>query len=276
MNNESEDSLLLLIQSFKRQHNIDPNEWKLEKKYHNPAGFLCRDFINIKDGSKMIVMLDKLTNKYDVIENKNFLYFLNLNEPVFSYATFISHYGQTFLFVLSKFLDEENKLTLGSQQIKTYLINELNKIFITKNAKDKDVVFLDKDLMVLITNHETQDIIDKLHKNKFRFSEKIYDIINNNTYKPLKLDLSEVNVTFPEDENKTSQQCFNTIFQILSKSDLTNEDFIRIKRLLKKSPYAELKISLKTASALNPKNKDRIKELFSKEINKRDLIVNKK
>ena len=59
-------------------------------------------------------------------------------------------------------------------------------------------------------------------------------------------------------------------------NNLTNEDFIRIKRLLKKSPYAELKISLKTASALNPKNKNRINELFSKEINKRDLIVNKK
>ena len=85
-----------------------------------------------------------------------------------------------------------------------------------------------------------------------------------------------------DDEDTLFKTIYNIVEKILiskispNKTDLTNEDFIRIKRLLKKSPYAELKISLKTASALNPKNKDRIKELFSKEINKRDLIVNKK
>jgi hypothetical protein len=274
----TDQALEFLIEYLKNKNRVgllNKNQWEMLKKYKNPQGHTCRDFFNELNNEKMIVLVHKDTEQMSVIPNENFLLYIAKEEvkPLFVYAPFISNAGLTFCFALYKNLKEQQTITTGGSKMVEVLVEKLNNIFIETVVanKDKAVVLLEKDNMILITNYDANLIIDKLEQNNFKFDSDIFNHYKNEVFQPVYPDLLDIKYHFPQDQGKTSPQAMETVFNVLSKGELSDENYTRIRKLIRRMSLEDLNVSKKTALDINLKENSKIKNLFEIEIKRRKL-----
>lgn len=274
----TDKAIEFLIEHLKKTNKIslsNKNQWEILKKYKNPQGHTCRDFFNELNNEKFIVIVNKETEEMSVIPNENFLFYL-ANEsvkPLFVYAPFISNAGLSFCFALYKNLKEQQTITIGGLKMVDLLIEKLKTIFIENitRKKDKAVVLLEKDNMILITNYDANFIIDKLEQNNFKFDSNIFSYYKNEVFQPVYPDLLDIKYHFPQDQKKTSPQAMETVFSVLSKGKLSDESYTRIRKLMRRMSLNDLNISKKPALDINLKENSKIKNLFDIEIKRRKV-----
>ena len=254
---------------------LNKNQWEILKKYKNPQGHTCRDFFNELNDEKFIVIVDKKTEEMSVIPNENFLFYITKEnlKPLFVYAPFISNAGLSFCFALYKNLKEQQVINTGGPKMVNLLIEKLKTIFIEDIAKNKDksVVLLEKDNMILITNYDANLIIDKLEQTNFKFDSDIFSYYKNEVFQPIYPDLLDVKYHFPQDQGKTSPQAMETVFSVLSKGELSDETYTRVRKLIRRMSLNDLNTSKKTALDINLKENSKIRNLFDIEIKRRKV-----
>lgn len=259
----TENSLNHLIKFFAKKEEFDlleKNDWVMNKKYKNYQEETCRDFYNEKYNKKSIVI--EKDSAFEVIENENFLYFTrnSKNPPMFNYATFISQYNTTYLFVLSKNL-KLDELVFADKKLEIMLLEKIKKIFPNTYCD-----LLDKDHMMIIQSNDINMVAEKLEQNNYIFSENIYKLFKQKIYQPFSPDPLSLKYHFPEDENKKSSEAIDTILNILSKQNISEEQKIRIKKLIKKVSLKDLNLNRRIAFDLNIKERDFTNDLFLKQI----------
>lgn len=237
----------------------DKADWVCLKKYKNYLGQTCRDFINDKKNLKMIVVHDKEKNTLSLIENQNFIYFLKNQavQPLFCYVAFSKEDSFNFLFCLYKDLIEKDSLNMGGIKVIEILISKLKTIF-----QERNIQYNETHKMIVIKGFSIDYIMEKLEQNNFKFEPYIFEKYEGDEYSPIYPDMTQLKYQFPEDEKKNATQALNTVFLILSKQLFNEEIEVRIKKLLKKIPSQELKLSQKIAMDLNLEHKDIVKSLF--------------
>lgn len=259
--------LILKLSSKNKNYKNETNHWICLKKYKNFKGETCRDFYNEKRSSRMIVVNND-KNEMSLIENQNFLYFLRQQEvqPLFCYAPFLSNYGTVFLFCVNRDFNRDKKINTGSQALIELLLTKIKTIFLEKN-----IFYLQNEQMVLIKNYDLNYIAEKLEQNNFKLNTLIFDVLKKPGFQSVFPDIMSLKYHFPEDDNKNSKEALDAVFFILSKQYFSEEIHVRIKKLIKKVPAEDLRLSKKIAIDLNRERKQEIKSLFENEIkNKED------
>lgn len=275
---DSDKALDILIETLKKENELgllNKAHWMMIKKYKNPQGHTCRDFFNEQNNKKMILVTDKDTEKVSLIPNENFLFYI-INEevkPLFAYAPFISNSGLSFCFALIKDLKDKKTITTGGEKMLEMLIQRLKTIFIENSSqnKDKSIILLGRDNMILITDYDANLIIDKLEQNNFRFNSDIFNYYKNQSFQPVYPDLLDIRYHFPEDQGKTSNQSMETVFSVLSKGPLTDETYTRVRKLIRRISLEDLNLSQKIISDINIKERSKTKRLVEIEIKRRKL-----
>lgn len=272
----TEESLEFLIEDLKNNNNLgltNKTQWTVLKKYKNNEGNTCRDFFNEIKNEKAIVVINKDSQLANIIYGADFLYFIDKkdNKPLFVYAPFISNSGLNFRFALYSSLIEKNIITLGNFKLTEVLVEKLKSIFLDKSGKDKDVVFLGQDNMVLITYYDTNVIIERLEQHNFKFSSEIFSYYKDPNLQPVYPDLLDIKYHFPEDQGKNSQKSIETVFLILSKGILNDENYTRVRKLLRKVSLDDLNLSKKISFDINLKEHSKIKLLYEIEIKRRKI-----
>ena len=252
----------------KKGINNNPNDWELTKKYKNFMGVVCRDFINKKERIRAIVTVTTKNDKQElnVIENENYEYFLNMliNKPVFYYVPAISNYGLVFIFESAGYFDHNEELSPHSEQHRPLLKKVFNKLF------NNDVFSLDVGLMFAFPNTEMDDVIRKLEKNKFQFNPKMIELLDQSKFHPVIPEISLIKYNFPKDETINQEDAINIIFSIISqKEQYSEEDYARIKYLLKKVKFDEFPIVKKIALSFHKNIDPKLSSIFEFEENKK-------
>ena len=125
--------------------------------------------------------------------------------------------------------------------------------------------------MVLITYYDTNIIIEKLEQNNFKFNSDIFSYYKDPNLQPVYPDLLDIKYHFPEDQGKNSLKATETVFAVLSKGILDDENYTRIRKLLRRVSLNDLNLSKKTALDMNLKENVKIKLLYEIEIKKRKI-----
>lgn len=279
---EALDFLLDYLKSKGSTKLLEKEQWEMQKKYKNYLNFVCRDFYNKEHDKKMLVIERRDENQesgdFDIIPDENYLYFIN-NEsmkPLYSYAPFLSNKGLTFKFALYSQL-EQGVLTLGTEAVSQKLFQKLFDLFVKNAPRDnglppeKKVTLLTVDEMFFITNYNTNDIIEVLELNNFKFNEKIFELYDNGFYEKMYPDILDIKYQFPEDLGKNSEDSMNTLFIVVSKRDFSESSSTRIRKILRKLTLEDLRIARKISMDLNLKDSEKIKEVFQLEIKRRKV-----
>lgn len=282
----TKDATESLLKYFKQTGNLkyaEAGKWGVLKKYKNYLGLTCRDFYNEQDDVKMLVVQKPEANEtdeeqFDIIPNENFLYYIKNNSirPLYVYAPYLSNKGLTFKFALYSHI-EQKSVTLGSEAVRQKLFQKLYELFVKGAERDKNfpverkVTFLIEDEMFFITNYATNEIVEILELNNFKFDDRIFKYYQNGFYENLYPDILDVKYQFPEDAGKNSDQSMNTLFNVVSISNFTEETYTRARNLLRKMTLDDLRVARKISMDLNLNENAKIKELFQMEIKRRKV-----
>lgn len=216
----------------------NPTEWKLQKKYKNFHGFTCRDFIHPPLGLKAIVIMNGSQNKFSVMENANYEFFVKnrSKKTLFYYVPAISNDGLVYFFVRKSLLDANFALPEFVQKDKDGLHKTLKALF-----SSQEIVYLPMPMVVGFPKIDVDEVIKKLETSQFVFNPKIFSLMDETKFQPFYPDLSLAVYNFPEDDKLNQEDAIEVLFKICSqRQPLIVEDYARVRNLLKKVSVDEI------------------------------------
>ncbi len=255
-----------------------PEDWVLTKKYRNFKGITCRDFTNATHRVRAIVMAEMIPGNNDlslkVIENENYEYFLKLmtDLPLFYYVPVICNDGLVFIFESANHFEQQGKLSLHPEQHNLLLKKKLLTIF-----KEDDIFAINNNLRFSFPSIEMEEVVRRLEKNKITFNSKLFAFLNDRLYQPIMPDIKSATFLFPQDDKLNEDEAIEVIFSMISqKEDFSDEDYARIKMLLKKVKEEEFPTVKKIALGFKRKPDKTLLSLFDIEGNRKksQKIVN--
>lgn len=211
-------------------------EWELVKKYKNFHGYTCRDFFYKKENIKAIVVLNKHTHSLFVIEDQDYLFFLNemVQKPLFYYVPVLTKYGVSFYFIKTVIYEATEKLDIENNKQKLYLEKRLQKSF-------KDNEFIINDNLVSIFNKEFEETIRILEDLSIHYNDDLYDLLDKNLFVPIEIDLSLILKNYTEYAKYNTEESISLIFNLVSTNKELNDNiYCQIKSLLFNIPLEEL------------------------------------
>ncbi|NCQ51800.1 hypothetical protein GW796_07895 [archaeon] len=242
-------------------------DWELTKKYKNYKGITCRDFSNLRMRVRAIVLIENDEKSLTIIENQNYEYFLKnlMNIPVFYYVPTICNDGLVFVFELANKFNKFNQL---------YGLDEHSRILLKKKLltlfSEDDIFSLNQGLMFAFPNTEMDEVIRKLERNQITYNDKLFDLLDKDIYQPILPDIALASYRFPNDENLNQEEAIDIIFSMVSKKSLfTNEDYARIKLLLKKIKHDEFPTVKKIALSFASGKDKKLIYIFDSEVNRK-------
>jgi len=242
-------------------------DWELTKKYKNYKGITCRDFSNLRMRVRAIVLIENDEKSLTIIENQNYEYFLKnlMNIPVFYYVPTICNDGLVFVFELANKFNKFNQL---------YGLDEHSRILLKKKLltlfSEDDIFSLNQGLMFAFPNTEMYEFIRKLERNQITYNDKLFDLLDKDIYQPILPDIALASYRFPNDENLNQEEAIDIIFSMVSKKSLfTNEDYARIKLLLKKIKHDEFPTVKKIALSFASGKDKKLIYIFDSEVNRK-------
>lgn len=261
----------LFISAYYAQKMIDTlaEDWILEKKYKNFHGFTCRDFYNEKLNIRSVVVAESAGDKYQlsVIENASYQLFLEemAKRPLFYYVPVITNDGLVFYFEKTMRFDATGQLDKENHKQHPYLLKKLQQIF-----KKNEFATLGVGMLVAFPRHELEEIILLLEKNNLSFNPKLFDLLDKELYQPFMPDIALSVYEFPEYNNIDQEQCIDIIFSLASQHrELTNEEYARIKKLLKKLPLEEIPSMENIMKSLRVKKDFKLEALIEADMNRK-------
>lgn len=261
-------SKVFISEHYKRKGlNSESSDWEVAKKYRNFKGQICRDMINSKLRVRGILIQDPTTDTPFVIENENYEFFLKAvsSAPVFYYVPTICNNGLLYVFTPSNYFDRYNEFPSEFESNRQLLLRKLKTMF-----KDEDLFNLENSLIFAFPNCDMDDVIRKLELNQLSFNSKLFDKLDPNLFQPIIPDISLSSFKFPEDNNISPEAVIHNIFSVLSYKDtLSNEDYARIKSLLKKVKNEDFNIVRIIASDLRPNDDTKLNAIFDFESNRK-------
>lgn len=251
-----------------------PNElddWVLTKKYRNFKGVTCRDFSNTKNRVRAIVVAEQVQENMSialkVIENENFEYFLKLmtDLPLFYYVPVICNDGLVFIFESANHFEQQKILSPYPEQHHLLLKKKLLTIF-----KEEDIFSINNNLRFSFPSIEMDEAVRRLERNKLTFNSKLFALLDDRLYQPIIPDIKTASYLFPQDEKLDQDGAIEVIFSIISqKEEFTDEDYARIKMLLKKVREEEFTTVKKIALGFKRKPDKTLLSLFDVESNRK-------
>lgn len=251
-----------------------PNElddWVLTKKYRNFKGVTCRDFSNTKNRVRAIVVAEQvqenMTIALKVIENENFEYFLKLmtDLPLFYYVPVICNDGLVFIFESANHFEQQKILSPYPEQHHLLLKKKLLTIF-----KEEDIFSINNNLRFSFPSIEMDEAVRRLERNKLTFNSKLFALLDDRLYQPIIPDIKTASYLFPQDEKLDHDGAIEVIFSMISqKEEFTDEDYARIKMLLKKVREEEFPTVKKIALGFKRKPDKTLLSLFDVESNRK-------
>lgn len=228
----------IFLSSYYADKRIDTKseQWELIKKYKNFHGYTCRDFIHNEERLKAIVILNKHTNTLSIIEDQDYSFFLNelVQKPLFYYVPVLTKYGVSFYFIKTVIYDATEILDTENNKQKIYLEKRLQKIF-------KDNEFIINDNLVTIFNKDFEETIRLLESLSIHYNDDLYDLLDQEIYVPIEIDLSLILNSFPENEKLNTEESISLIFNLVSTNKELNDGiYCQIKSLLSNIALEEL------------------------------------
>lgn len=228
----------IFLSSYYGEKRIDTKSenWELIKKYKNFHGYTCRDFVNQENNLKAIVILNKHTNSLSIIEDQDYSYFLNemVQKPLFYYVPVITKHGLSFYFVKTVIFDATEKLDTENNKQKVYLEKRLQKTF-----KENEYIIYDN--LITIFNKDFEETIRTLESLSIHYNDDLFDLLDKETFIPVKIDLSLVLSSFPEHKKLNTEESISLIFNLVSTNkELDDNIYCQIKSLLSNIPLEEL------------------------------------
>lgn len=259
----------LFLSAYYAQSKVDTKkeDWILQKKYKNFHGFTCRDFLHEQLNIEAVVVYDKSSQVLSVMENSSYKTFLEemARKPLFYYVPIITNDGLVFYFEKAVTFDARGKLDEAPQKQKPYLMKRLETVFPAEN-----IATLGVGMIVAFPKLDLDEIIQKLETNKLSFNPKIFDFLNKELFQPIMPDISLAIFTFPEYDDMDVEQSIAVIFDITSKEgELNDEEYARIKKLLKKIPLEEIHSIISIAEGFRNHSDSKLHTLFESEINRK-------
>lgn len=266
----------LFIAAHYAQNNIDTSseDWVLEKKYKNFHGFTCRDFTNKNLGLQAMVVAEETGDVYKlkVWENASYKTFLDemSKKSLFYYVPVITNDGLVFYFEKTMKFDAKNQLDTNRSRQIPYLTKKLGSLF-----KKKQFLLIEKNVTVAFPEHTPEEVIKILEENGFEFNSKIFGLLSVKLYKPVILNIQLTKYTFPEDVGLSIEEIIELIFSIVSQQTaLTNEEYARIKNLLKNIPLEEMNSITNIMTSFRPKIDNQLELIIkNEENNKKNQIL---
>lgn len=248
----------------------EPSDWELTKKYRNFKGVTCRDFLNSKSRIRAIVFYElSLDNNavLKLIENENYEFFLKLvaGLPLFYYVPVICNEGLIFIFESANHFEQQKRLSEHPEQHNWLLKKNLLTVF-----KKEDVFEINNTLRFSFPNLEIEEVVRRLERNKIAFNPKLFTFLDGNRYQPIMPDIALAKFLFPQDENLNPEDAIGVVFAMISqKEDFSQEDYARIKSLLKKVREDDFQTVKKIALGFRKKPDVRLSSLFDMESNRK-------
>jgi hypothetical protein len=249
----------------------DPDDWVLTKKYRNFKGITCRDFSNTKNRVRAIVIAEPIPGDINfqlkVIENENFEYYLKLmtDLPLFYYVPVICNDGLVFIFESANHFEQQKRLSPYPEQHDLLLRKKLLTIF-----KEEDIFAINNNLRFSFPNIEMDEAVRRLERNKIAFNSKLFSLLDDRLYQPIIPDIKTASYLFPQDEKLDQDGAIEVIFSMISqKEDFSDEDYARIKMLLKKVREEEFPTVKKIALGFKRKPDKTLLSLFDVETNRK-------
>jgi hypothetical protein len=248
-----------------------PDDWILTKKYRNFKGVTCRDFSNTKNRVRAIVMAEPILGDVNleikVIENENFEYFLKLmtDLPLFYYVPVICNDGLVFIFESANHFEQQKRLSPYPEQHHLLLKKKLLTLF-----KEEDIFAINNSLRFSFPNIEMDEVVRRLERNKITFNSKLFPLLDDRFYQPIIPDIKTASYLFPNDDQLSQDDAIEVIFTMISqKEEFTDEDYARIKMLLKKVKDEEFPTVKKIALGFKRKPDKTLLSLFDVESNRK-------
>jgi hypothetical protein len=249
----------------------DLDDWTLTKKYRNFKGITCRDFSNIKNRIRAIVLAEPVSGDVNlelkVIENENFEYFLKLmtDLPLFYYVPVICNDGLVFIFESANHFEQQKRLSPYPEQHHMLLRKKLLTLF-----REEDIFTINNNLRFSFPNIEMDEVVRRLERNKLAFNSKLFPLLDDRLYQPIIPDIKTASYLFPNDEKLSQDEAIEVIFSMISqKEEFTDEDYARIKMLLKKVKDEEFPTVKKIALGFKRKPDKTLLSLFDVESNRK-------
>lgn len=247
------------------------DDWVLTKKYRNFKGITCRDFSNTKNRVRAIVIAEIIPGDINlelkVIENENFEYFLKLmtDLPLFYYVPVICNDGLIFIFESANHFEQQKRLSIYPEQHRLLLKKKLLTIF-----KEEDIFTINNNLRFSFPNIEMDETVRRLERNKITFNSKLFAFLDDRLYQPIMPDIKTASYLFPQDDKLDQDQAIEVIFSMISqKEEFSDEDYARIKMLLKKVKEEEFPTVKKIALGFKRKPDKTLLSLFDVESNRK-------
>lgn len=250
-------------------------DWELIKKYKNFKGETCRDLVNNEIRVKVIVVVNISEEKFTVIENEDFSYFLKLlaKMPVFYYIPAINNDGLIFIFESASYFEQHKKFSKHPEQYHNLLRKKLLTLY-----NESDLLEWNNKLQFAFPNANIDDVVRKLERNQMTLNPRLADLLNEDTHQAIIPDIAFAKYRFPQDDNLTSEDSIEIIFGIMSSCrDIDNEELARLRLLLKKVRVKDYPTVKKIALGFKKKKEQRIVAIFDAEENRKkaDELVNK-
>lgn len=250
----------------------EPDDWELTKKYRNFKGVICRDFANAKNRVRAVVVAEEESQEFQqsplkVIENENYEYFLKMvtNMPLFYYVPTICNDGLIFIFESASHFEQRGQLSPHPEQHHLLLKKKLATLF-----REEDMFALGNNLRFSFPDMEMEEVVRRLERNRLSFNSKIFACLDNRIYQPIMPDIAMASYFFPQDDKLDHDQAIETIFSIISKKEiLSEEDYARIKSLLKKVSNEEFGTVKKIALGFKKNLDQRLFSIFDVESNRK-------
>jgi hypothetical protein len=249
----------------------NPDDWELTKKYRNFKGVTCRDFANAKNRVRAIVLAEvssgDIVPSLKVIENENYEFFLKMvtDLPLFYYVPVICNDGLIFIFESANHFEQLGRPSQHPEQHHLLLRKKLLTIF-----REEELFALGNNLRFSFPNLEIEDVVRRLEKSKVTFNPKLFDFLDDRIYQPIMPDVDLAAYLFPKDEKLNNDEAIETIFSMISqKEEFTNEDYARIKFLLKKVKEQEFPTVRKIALGFKKKPDKKLLSIFDLEANRK-------
>lgn len=249
------------------ENNVD--DWELTRKYKNFKGITCRDFINRAKRIRAIVTVTIKEHEQEmgVIENENYEYFLKMvtDSPVFYYVPAICNDGLVYIFESASQFNQTEELSTYPGQHLLLIKKALGKLF-----KEEEVFSFDAGLIFAFPNIEMDDVIRKLEKNRIKFNPKMLELLEQDKFQSVIPDVALAKYRFPNDEIINQEDAITIIFTIISqKEEYTEEDYARIRFLLRKVKFDEFSTVKKIALSFQKNVDPKLVSIFEFEANRK-------